>query len=137
MSGKRSVKIMNMLSVMGKINAVGRYLLLFVLAVNLISLASGSAINPLKSALKDLCTMSQTMLGVVAMVLVVLAGTTYAIGQVLGAETRARAAVWATAMLTGAVIGAVIYIVTPTIVKSLLPGTAGSAIDASKPCDIS
>jgi Na+-driven multidrug efflux pump len=59
------------------------------------------------------------------MVLVVLAGATYAIGQILGAETRARAAVWATAMLTGAVIGIVIYIIMPPLLKILLPTNAG------------
>ncbi|MFH1447725.1 MAG: hypothetical protein ABIG39_02580, partial [Candidatus Micrarchaeota archaeon] len=38
----------------------------------------------------------------------ILAGGIYAIGQVLGAETRARASVWATAMLVGGVIGLII-----------------------------
>lgn len=126
---------MNILSMMSKANAIGKYLLLTVLVLNLLSLSFATAVAPLKSALQALCQMSQQVLGITAMVLVVLAGTTYAIGQVLGAETRARAAVWATAMLTGAVIGALIYIVTPTIIRALLPTGTGTPT-GTDPCSI-
>ena len=124
--------MMNILSIIGKANAIGKYVLLVVLALNLVSVVFAS--SGLTSALKELCKMSQTFLGVTAMVLVVLAGTVYAIGQILGAETRARAAVWATAMLTGAVIGAIIYIVAPIIIKGLLTGTSAVPSGAG-PCD--
>jgi len=128
---------MNILSIMGKVNAIGKYALLVVLALNLVSIVAATAAGAsgLTSALKELCTMSQQFLGITAMVLIVLAGTVYAIGQILGAETRARAAVWATAMLTGAVIGAIIYIVAPIIIKALL-GTsgAGAGLGDAGPC---
>ncbi|MBI5228254.1 hypothetical protein HY988_06705 [Candidatus Micrarchaeota archaeon] len=65
------------------------------------------------------------------MLLIVLAGAIYAIGQILGAETRARATVWATAMLTGAVIGIIIYILAPVILIALVPGATGKA---GNPC---
>ncbi len=120
---------MNILSYMNKVNAIGRYLLVTVFVLNLLSL--GFAGSPLQSAMARLCKDSQTFLGIAVMVLIVLAGTVYAIGQVLGAETRARAAVWATAMLTGAVIGAVIYIVTPPILHALLPNLTN---DGGDPC---
>jgi Na+-driven multidrug efflux pump len=127
--------MMNILSIIGKANAIGKYALLVVLALNLVSVVFAS--SGLTNALSSLCVMSQTFLGVTAMVLVVLAGTVYAIGQILGAETRARAAVWATAMLTGAVIGAIIYIVAPIIIKGLLGDTgAGSSIDSDNPCTV-
>lgn len=122
---------MNIIGYMSKVNAIGKYLLLTVLAFNLVSLAF--ATNPgagnLASALNILCTNAKTFLGAVAMILVVLAGATYAVGQVLGAETRARAAVWATAMLTGAVIGIVIYIIMPPLIAALL-GTSSSDVCA-------
>ncbi len=54
------------------------------------------------------------------MIMILLAGATYAFGQVLGAETRARASVWATAMMTGALIGALIYLITPVIIDALI-----------------
>lgn len=124
---------MNIMSYMNKINSIGKYLVLTVLVLNLLSVSYASA--GLTSALKTLCQMSQQFLGIAVMVLIVLAGTVYAIGQVLGAETRARAAVWATAMLTGAVIGIIIYIITPVIVNALLAGQTGvSAGTAGNPC---
>jgi hypothetical protein len=83
-------------------------------AINLISTSFGHGME-LRNALRELCDASQMFLGAAIMVLIVLAGATYAIGQVLGAETRARATVWATAMLTGAIIGAVVYLVAPSI----------------------
>lgn len=45
-------------------------------------------------------------------------------GQMMGAETRARANTWATAMLVGALIGIIIVTVTPSILKLLYPGQA-------------
>jgi hypothetical protein len=126
---------MDIINTMNKINAIGRYVLLTVFALMLVSTVFAS--NPkatessLKSGLKTLCQASQMFLGATAMILVVLAGTTYAIGQMLGAETRARASVWATAMLTGAVIGIVIYVVAPMIIIAMVPG---ASLKASDPC---
>lgn len=55
----------------------------------------------------------------------------------VGAETRARAAVWATAMLTGAVIGIIIYLISPAIIRAFIgSGTrVGSGLGTgSDPC---
>jgi hypothetical protein len=78
--------------------------------------------------------MAQQFLGIAVMVLIVFAGAIYAIGQILGAETRARAAVWATAMLTGAIIGIIIYVITPPLVSLLTAGTGVSTAGGSNPC---
>ncbi len=119
---------MNIIGYMDKVNSFGKFLILTVLVLNLVSLLAATA-DPtaanLASALNILCNNARTFLGATAMILVVLAGATYAVGQVLGAETRARAAVWATAMLTGAVIGIVIYIIMPPIINALM-GSEGS-----------
>lgn len=104
-------------------NSYGRYILVAVLALQLTSLAFAQ--SGLSNALMSLCNMAKTVLGIGAMLMIILAGLIYAVGQILGAETRARAAVWATAMLTGAVIGIIIYIVTPVVVNALLAGDAG------------
>jgi hypothetical protein len=54
---------------------------------------------------------------------------------VLGAETRARASVWATAMLTGAVIGILIYLITPMVLKALLADTGVTFVEGQEnPC---
>lgn len=118
---------MNIIHYMNKINAIGKYLLIAVLAINFITLVSAgeATASTLTSALKSLCQTTKTFLGAVAMILVVLAGATYAVGQVMGAETRARAAVWATAMLTGALIGIVIYVIMPPLISMMMNTGAG------------
>jgi hypothetical protein len=109
------------MGVVSRLYKAGRYLPLMILMLSLISVAfaQNQAQNNIRSALQTLCFISQTVMGAAVMVLIVLAGVTYAIGQILGAETRARATVWATAMLTGAVIGAIIYLVGPAILAIL------------------
>jgi hypothetical protein len=126
---------MDVLGCVTTANKVGKYLILAVFAVNLLSIsfAGPGASAPIASALKELCQASQVFLGAAIMIMILLAGATYALGQVLGAETRARATVWATAMMTGAIIGALIYLLTPIIVKALLPGGPVS-INTANPC---
>jgi hypothetical protein len=128
---------MDIIGCMNTVNKVGKYLILALFAINLVSMsfASSAASSSLGQALKDLCNMSQMFLGAAIMVLIVLAGATYAIGQVLGAETRARATVWATAMLTGALIGAIIYLITPIIIRALLPNLSTISGTSSNPCE--
>lgn len=125
---------MNIIGYMNKINRIGK-LLGIVLLVMSLSFAQTSGVI---SGMRELCRTSQLFLGVVSMLLIVLAGTAYAIGQMMGAETRARAAVWATAMLTGAVIGIIIYLISPAIIRAFIgSGTrVGSGLGTgSDPCD--
>ena len=73
-----------------------------------------------------ICTLYATVqivLGAVIFVLIVLAAVVYAAGQVMGAETRARASVWATSMIVGAVIGIIIYVLVPPILTAMMGGT--------------
>jgi hypothetical protein len=122
---------------MQKINSIAGYLIVLVLLLNLATpvyaatpsttLSGGAG---LQSAMKQLCNTARTFLGIGAMLLVVIAAVIYAVGQVLGAETRARASVWATAMLTGAVIGLIIFLLVPSIVAVIMGGT-----QTSNPCD--
>lgn len=128
----------NIVEYLSKINNIGKYVILTVLLMNLVSIVSagdtGETPEELTNALRTLCTISQQFLAVAVMVLIVLAGAVYAIGQVLGAETRARASVWATAMLTGALIGVIIYLVAPVILSQLIPESAGGVTDPGDPC---
>jgi hypothetical protein len=105
------------MEIRGHMNKVGKCLLLalFILSLSSVSFASSN----LNAALGTLCSTGQAVLGGITMLLIVLSGVTYAVGQVLGAETRARATVWATAMITGAVIGALIYIVMPPVIVAM------------------
>ena len=64
--------------------------------------AATSMLSTVTGAMADLCQGLKAMLPVAAMLMIILAGVIYAAGQMMGAETRARANVWATAALTGA-----------------------------------
>ena len=128
---------MDILQTMRTVNSVGKYLMIFVFALSMLSMvAATSAPSNIKSGMKLLCETAQAVLAGAAMVLVVLAAIVYAIGQVVGAETRARASVWATAMITGAIIGIIIYLVVPYIIVALLGSSTGSSISltSGNPC---
>ena len=79
--------------------------------------------NDIKISLSNLCTGLNQILPMAAMLLVVVGAIVYAAGQIMGAETRARANVWATAALTGAVMGLLITSVSPQILGVIYGGT--------------
>ncbi len=54
---------------------------------------------------------TESILFALIFLLVVLSALTYALGQMSGAETRARASIWSTNMLTGALICSVLYVI--------------------------
>ena len=80
------------------------------------------AATPLQNvaqATNDMCVGLKSMLPVAAMLMIILAGVIYAAGQMMGAETRARANVWATAALTGALIAILIAVVAPSVLNTI------------------
>ena len=83
-----------------------------------------SLLTGLAGGLNDFCSSLQGILPVAAMLMVVLAGVLYAAGQVMGAETRARANVWATAALTGALMAVLIVVISPPVLSSVYGQTA-------------
>ena len=85
--------------------------------------SGGSGAQALEDALNDLCCDLQSLVPVTAMLLVITAGVVYSIGQMFGAETRARANVWATSCLTGAVIGILIAQVAPHVLSIIAGAT--------------
>lgn len=124
---------MDIFGIMSSINKYGRYLVVLVVMANLVSV-SFAGTSGIQSALQDLCQAATMFLSAAIIIMIILAGAIYAIGQVMGAETRARASVWATAMLTGAVIGTVIYILTPYIIQTMLGTGTAVSIDPGNPC---
>jgi hypothetical protein len=80
-----------------------------------------SMLGGLSSGLSQFCNSVKSLLPVAAMLMVVLAGVIYAGGQIMGAETRARANVWATACLTGALIAILIVVVAPPVLNAISP----------------
>jgi len=91
----------------------------FALAVMLSLAFSTSLLTGLTSALSDLCKGLNQMLPIAGMLMIILAGVLYAAGQMMGAETRARSNVWATAALTGALIAILIAVIAPAVLQSI------------------
>ncbi|OIO21348.1 hypothetical protein COV61_01355 [Candidatus Micrarchaeota archaeon CG11_big_fil_rev_8_21_14_0_20_47_5] len=87
--------------------------------------------SAITTGLSSLCTFINSVIPIIVMLMLVGAGAVYAGGQMMGAETRARANVWATSMLTGALIGIVIVAVAPGILGQMY-GTGWGT-----PCGIS
>jgi len=112
------------ISVMMKINRFGSRLLpvLLLLALASASFAATTGnVSGIQSGLSQLCVQAKQLLLIGTMLMVILAAVIYSVGQILGAETRARASVWATAMMTGAIIGVIIYVVVPWLLQVIDP----------------
>ena len=85
-------------------------------------LSATTMLTRVGGAMGDLCAGLMSLLPVAAMLMIVLAGVIYAAGQMMGAETRARANVWATAALTGALIAVLIYAIAPSVLGMIYYG---------------
>ena len=99
-------------------------ILIAVAAVFSIAFAATSGLGNVAQAVNDLCVGLKTMLPVAAMLMIILAGVIYAAGQMMGAETRARANVWATAALTGALMAILIAVVAPPVLNMIYDGNS-------------
>ena len=84
-------------------------LLLFMLFFFLPNYQLSGSFN-LDDMISKLMGTASSAFSVLIIVLVVLSAAAYALGQLSGAETRARATVWATGLLAAALLCAVIYI---------------------------
>jgi hypothetical protein len=125
--------MVNPISAMQTFNKYGKYFLIAVFLVNFMGLAfaDNAGTENILTAMEELCNSARGILAIGVMLMVIMAAVVYAVGQILGAETRARASVWATAMITGAVIGIIIYIIVPAIIGIMIEGTAHTG----DPCD--
>jgi hypothetical protein len=68
------------------------------------------------------------------MLMIVIGAVIYAAGQVMGAETRARANVWATSCVVGAIMAILIVVITPSVMTMMYGSTVsctGIAVTSS------
>ena len=100
-------------------NKLALFMLLLSSAAIFSAPTSTLPLGTVRSAMAQLCGGAKELLPVVAMTMTVVAGIIYAAGQIMGAETRARANVWATAALTGALIGVLIYAIAPAVLTTI------------------
>lgn len=95
--------------------------------------SAADVLTTVNSAMVQLCCSVKKLLPVAAMLMIVIAGVIYAAGQMMGAETRARANVWATAALTGAIIAILIVVIAPAVLD-LMFGTTNGISNACGTC---
>ena len=116
-------------------NKLSKILLALVLAISIVSAVGPGDVSALFNtntsgiggAISGLCTGLKTLLPVAAMLMLIFAGVIYAAGQLMGAETRARSNVWATAALTGALICILIVVVAPAVLN-VIYGSSGTTL---------
>ncbi len=102
-------------------------LALFLFGIMTINVLATSGIGALSASLNTFCKDLKGIMGIVVMLMIIGAAVVYAGGQIMGAETRARANVWATAMLTGSLIGLLIYAIAPTVLTGIAGVDVGCA----------
>ncbi|VVC02075.1 Uncharacterised protein [uncultured archaeon] len=85
-------------------------------------------LGTLPDALSTLCNALTNLLPVVGMFMILVAAVVYALGQIMGAETRARGNVWATAALGGALMAFLIVTVAPPILSALFGGAINCGV---------
>jgi cytochrome c oxidase assembly factor CtaG len=95
--------------------------------------ATDTGLTKVSKAISDLCIGLTSLLPIASMLMVLVAGVVYAAGQIMGAETRARANVWATAALTGALMGMLIATVAPSVLGIIYGGTIQCTATSSTP----
>ncbi len=105
-------------------------LLLMLMFVGMHFGGAGAPTGPtnLTTVMSSLCSTAKSIMLIGMFMMILLAAFTYAVGQIMGAETRARATVWATAMFTGALFAGLIYAITPWALKLI------TGIDVSSQC---
>ena len=92
---------------------------IFVILALISAVFAETGLSAVTTAMSSLCLGLKSMLPVAAMMMIILAGVIYAAGQMMGAETRARTNVWATACLTGALMAILIAVVAPSVLQSI------------------
>ena len=77
----------------------------------------------------QICLLVSGLVPIIAFVLFVLAGVTYALGNFFGAEMRAKAIGYSMNMLVGAIVALLLTIIGPIILSAMVP--SGSAFASS------
>lgn len=97
----------------------------FLVMLGLVFSYTGEESGSIRAGVCALADYAKALMASIVFSLIIVAAIVYAGGQILGAETRSRASVWATAMIVGAVIGIVIFVLLPPILSTMLYGDPG------------
>jgi len=100
-------------------------LLFFAALIFSTSLVSAGGVAQTMFAINNLCSSMTSLLPVAGMLMIMVGAVVYAAGQVMGAETRARANVWATTCLTGALVAMLIAAISPSVLTTIYGKNVG------------
>lgn len=105
----------------GMLAAVGVSALVLVMLYTIVPafMTGGVPFDDVLTILGRLRDAAEFALVALVALLVIISAALYVIGQVMGAETRAKANVWATGLLVGAIVSAVLYVVLFQILTQL------------------
>ena len=105
--------------------------LLVLLLVGMAS-AAVDANTQIQNTVNNVRDLFCTILPVAMMAAIALGAVLYAVGQMMGAEARAKTTVWAHNAILFAVVAGLVYIVGPWLIRLLVGDTiAGIPIDCS------
>jgi hypothetical protein len=107
-------------NILSKVLINFRLILFFLLFSISFLVAQSDPTDELTKQLSSLCSDLKNMIPTLAMLLVISGAVIYASGQFFSAETRARANVWATSCITGAIIGLLISQLAPVILSAIV-----------------
>lgn len=112
---RASVYVSNLLT------AAGVAVLILILFYAMLPYVQGAHIRfDLEEQFSILMELARTSLMVLILVMVIASAGIYVLGQLFGADTRARATVWATGMLAGAIVAAILYVVLTSVLTPFM-----------------
>ena len=120
----------------GLLAAIGVSALVIILFAFFVPIFSGGGEPDLdiEGMLKDLSDLAQQSLLFVIIVMIVLSAAVYTIGQMFGAETRAKANVWSQILLGSSIVATIIYVLIAYVFVGLISPELSYNIDG-KPVD--
>ncbi|MBI5158504.1 hypothetical protein HY992_00100 [Candidatus Micrarchaeota archaeon] len=89
--------------------------------------SADSDVPQIVTKLGEICKNFVAIVPIVALLMFIVAGAIYAAGQIMGAETRARANVWSTAMLVGGIIGLILAASAPYFITTFAKFALGTS----------
>ena len=99
---------------------LGIVLLALFASIGIVAATDGVPVTSITTAMSSLVNTIKSLFGGIVIVLIILAGLAYGAGNILGNEVGAKSKKWAIDLILGAVLGLVIYIIAPVIIKKLI-----------------
>jgi drug/metabolite transporter (DMT)-like permease len=81
---------------------------------------AGVLFSGIGELMNNICVQIRSLIPLVSVSLLVIAGMVYAIGKVLGQEFRSKSESWATTIAIGAILGLILAVSAPLIVETLI-----------------